>query len=103
MSQPTRIPRRRKTNGSSQFLFSALILVGVIASLVGMYFFMEEQKSLNEKQLATLEEKVEVNMDTEGFEGCVSNNPKAKSILGQLIKRSKFCCEQSFCITYSYL
>lgn len=60
MSQPTRIPRRRKTNGSSQFLFSALILVGVIASLVGMYFFMEEQKSLNEKQLATLEEKVEV-------------------------------------------
>ena len=60
MSQPTRIPRRRKTNGSSQFLFSALILVGVIASLVSMYFFMEEQKSLNEKQLATLEEKVEV-------------------------------------------
>lgn len=60
MSQPTRIPRRRKANGSSQFLFSALILVGVIASLVGMYFFMEEQKSLNEKQLATLEEKVEV-------------------------------------------
>ena len=60
MSQPTRIPRRRKTNGSSQFLFSALILVGVIASLVGMYFYMEEQKSLNEKQLATLEEKVEV-------------------------------------------
>ena len=60
MSQPTRIPRRRKTNGSSQFLFSALILVGVIASLVGIYFYMEEQKSLNEKQLATLEEKVEV-------------------------------------------
>ena len=60
MSQPTRIPRRRKTNGSSQFLFSALILVGVIASLVGMYFYMEEQKSLNETQLATLEEKVEV-------------------------------------------
>ena len=60
MSQPTRIPRRRKTNGSSQFLFSALILVRVITSLVGMYFYMEEQKSLNEKQLATLEEKVEV-------------------------------------------
>ncbi len=60
MSQPTRIPRRRKTNGSSQFLFSALILVGVITSLVGMYFYMEEQKSLNETQLATLEEKVEV-------------------------------------------
>ena len=60
MSQPTRIPRRRKTNDSSQFLFSALILVGVIASLVGMYFYMEEQKSLNEKQLATLVEKVEV-------------------------------------------
>ena len=60
MSQPTRIPRRRKTNDSGQFLFSALILVGVIASLVGMYFYMEEQKSLNEKQLATLIEKVEV-------------------------------------------
>jgi len=60
MSQPTRIPRRRKTNDSIQFLFSALILVGVIASLVGMYFYMEEQKSLNEKQLATLVEKVEV-------------------------------------------
>ena len=60
MSQPTRIPRRRKTNDSSKFLFSALILVGVIASLVGMYFYMEEQKSLNEKQLATLVEKVEV-------------------------------------------
>ena len=60
MSQPTRIPRRRKTNGSIQFLFRALILVGVIASLVGMYFYMEEQKSLNETQLATLEEKVEV-------------------------------------------
>ena len=60
MSQPTRIPRRRKTNGSSQFLFSALILVGVIASLVGMYFYIEEQKSLNEKQLVTLVEKVEV-------------------------------------------
>ena len=60
MSQPTRIPRRRKTNDSSQFLFSALILVGVIASLVGMYFYIEEQKSLNEKQLVTLVEKVEV-------------------------------------------
>ena len=60
MSQPTRIPRRRKTNDSGQFLFSALILVGVIVSLVGMYFYMEEQKSLNEKQLATLIEKVEV-------------------------------------------
>ena len=60
MSQPTRIPRRRKTNDSGQFLFSALILVGVIASLVGMYFYIEEQKSLNEKQLVTLVEKVEV-------------------------------------------
>ena len=33
----------------------------------------------------------------------MSKNPKAKSILCQLIKRSKLCCEQSFGITYSYL
>ena len=45
MSQPTRIPPRRKSKGDGQFMFSALLIVIVIACLLGMYFYIEEQKN----------------------------------------------------------
>ena len=60
MSQPTRIPPRRKSKGDGQFMFSALLIVIVIACLLGMYFYIEEQKNSNSEDLAALGEKIEV-------------------------------------------
>ena len=60
MSQPTRIPPRRKSKGDGQFMFSALLIVIVIASLLGMYFYIEEQKNSNSEALAAVGEKIEV-------------------------------------------
>ena len=60
MSQPTRIPPRRKSKGDGQFMFSALLIVIVIASLMGMYFFIEEQKNSSNEALAAVGEKIEV-------------------------------------------
>lgn len=60
MSEPTRIPPRRKSQGDSQNLFSALILVIVFASLAGMYFYLEGQRKANEETLELIAEKVKV-------------------------------------------
>ena len=60
MSEPTRIPPRRKSQGDSQNLFSALILVIVFASLAGMYFYLEGQRKVNEETLELISEKVKV-------------------------------------------
>ena len=60
MSQPTRIPPRRKSKGDGQFMFSALLIVLVIASLLGMYFYIEEQKNSNIEALAAVGEKIEI-------------------------------------------
>ena len=60
MSQPTRIPTRRKSRGDSQTLFSALILVVVFASLAGMYFYLEGQRKVNEEVLNSIADKVRV-------------------------------------------
>ena len=60
MSQPTRIPPRRKSKGDGQFMFSALLIVIVIASLMGMYFYFEEQKNSSNEALAAVGEKIEV-------------------------------------------
>ena len=49
MSDGTRIPPRRKSKGDGQFMFSALILVLVVASLLGMYFYIEDQKNKSTK------------------------------------------------------
>ena len=60
MSQPTRIPPRRKSKGDGQFMFSALLIVIVIACLLCMYFYIEEQKNSNSEALAAVGEKIEV-------------------------------------------
>ena len=60
MSQPTRIPPRRKSKGDGQFMFSALLIVIVIACLLGMYFYIEEQKNSNNEALAAVGKKIEV-------------------------------------------
>ena len=59
MSESTRIPPRRKSKGDGQFMFSALILVLVIASLLGMYFYMEDQKSQSEASVKVIAGKVQ--------------------------------------------
>ena len=60
MSQPTRIPPRRKSKGDGQFMFSAFLIVIVIASLLGMYFYIEEQKNSSDEALAVVGDKIEV-------------------------------------------
>ena len=60
MSQPTRIPPRRKSKGDGQVMFSALLVVIVIAALIGMYFYIEEQKNSNSSALIEVAEKIEV-------------------------------------------
>ena len=41
-------------------MFSALLIVLVIASLLGMYFYIEEQKNSNIEALAAVGEKIEI-------------------------------------------
>ena len=59
MSESIRIPPRRKSKGDGQFMFSALILVLVIASLLGMYFYMEDQKSQSDASVKVIADKVQ--------------------------------------------
>lgn len=59
MSESIRIPRRRNSKGNGQFMFSALILVLVIASLLSMYFYLEEQKKQNKLEVEVIAEKIE--------------------------------------------
>ena len=69
MTESTRIPRRRKSKGDGQFMFSALILVLVIASLLGMYFYLEDQKNQNKLEIEVIKEKIgriEGNITDEG-------------------------------------
>ena len=41
-------------------MFSALLIVIVIACLLGMYFYIEEQKNSNNEALAAVGEKIEI-------------------------------------------
>ena len=59
MSESTRIPPRRKSKGDGQFMFSALILVLVVASLLGMYFYIEDQKNKNNEAVEVIAGKVQ--------------------------------------------
>ena len=59
MSESTRIPPRRKSKGDGQFMFSALILVLVVASLLGMYFYIEDQKNKNSEAVEVIAGKVQ--------------------------------------------
>tara|TARA_B100000965_G_C19434033_1_gene687778 strand:+ start:122 stop:772 length:651 start_codon:yes stop_codon:yes gene_type:complete len=59
MSESIRIPPRRKSKGDGQFMFSALILVLVIASLLGMYLYMEDQNNLSKAEVKLIAGKVE--------------------------------------------
>lgn len=60
MSQPTRIPPRRKSKGDGQVMFSALLVVIVMASLIGMYLYIEERSSGNNAALNEVADKIEV-------------------------------------------
>ena len=60
MSQPTRIPPRRKSKGDGQVMFSALLVVIVMASLIGMYLYIEESSSGNNVALNEVADKIEV-------------------------------------------
>jgi chromosome segregation ATPase len=60
MSQPTRIPPRRKSKGDGQVMFSALLVVIVMASLIGMYLYIEEKSSGNNVALNEVADKIEV-------------------------------------------
>ena len=60
MSQPTRIPPRRKSKGDGQVMFSALLVVIVMASLIGMYLYIEEKSSGNNIALNEVADKIEV-------------------------------------------
>ena len=59
MSESTRIPPRRKSKGDGQFMFSALILVLVVASLLGMYFYIEDQKNKSGEAVEIIAGKVQ--------------------------------------------
>ena len=60
MSQPTRIPPRRKSKGDGQVMFSAFLVVIVMAALIGMYFYIEEQKNASNNTLVEVAGKIEV-------------------------------------------
>tara|TARA_B100000214_G_scaffold125334_1_gene89055 strand:+ start:5019 stop:5669 length:651 start_codon:yes stop_codon:yes gene_type:complete len=59
MSESTRIPPRRKSKVNGQFMFSAMILVIVLASLLAMYFYIEEKNSANNQSLEIVADKVQ--------------------------------------------
>ena len=59
MSESTRIPPRRKSKVNGQFMFSAMILVIVLASLLAMYFYIEEKNSSNNQSLEIVADKVQ--------------------------------------------
>ncbi len=54
------IPPRRKSRSDNQSVFSAIILVIVMISIIGSYFFLEGEKSSNQELMNSLSEKVRV-------------------------------------------
>ena len=59
MSESTRIPPRRKSKVNGQFMFSAMILVLVVASLLAMYFYIEDQKNKSSEAVEVIAGKVQ--------------------------------------------
>jgi len=53
------IPPRRKSRSDNQSVFSAIILVIVMISIIGSYFFLEGEKSSNQELMNSLSEKSE--------------------------------------------
>ena len=54
------VPPRRKSRSDNQPAFSAIILVIVMISIVGSYFFLQGEKSSNQELMISLSEKVRV-------------------------------------------
>ena len=54
------VPPRRKSRSDNQPAFSAIILVIVMISIVGSYFFLQGEKSSNQELMNSLSEKVKV-------------------------------------------
>tara|TARA_B100000963_G_C22582765_1_gene651644 strand:- start:308 stop:925 length:618 start_codon:yes stop_codon:yes gene_type:complete len=54
------VPPRRKSRSDNQSVFSAIILVIVMISIIGSYFFLEGEKSSNQELMNSLSEKVRV-------------------------------------------
>ena len=54
------VPPRRKSRSDNQPAFSAIILVIVMISIVGSYFFLQGEKSSNQELMNSLSEKVRV-------------------------------------------
>lgn len=54
------VPPRRKSRSDNQPVFSAIILVIVMISIVGSYFFLQGEKSSNQELMNSLSEKVRV-------------------------------------------
>ena len=54
------VPPRRKSRSDNQPAFSAIILVIVMISIIGSYFFLQGEKSSNQELISSLSEKVRV-------------------------------------------
>ena len=54
------VPPRRKSRSDNQPAFSAIILVIVMISIIGSYFFPTREKSSNQELMNSLSEKVRV-------------------------------------------
>jgi len=54
------VPPRRKSRSDNQPAFSAIILVIVMISIIGSYFFLQGEKSSNQELMNSLSEKVRV-------------------------------------------
>ncbi len=54
------VPPRRKSRSDNQPAFSAIILVIVMISIIGSYFFLQGEKSSNQELMSSLSEKVRV-------------------------------------------
>ena len=54
------VPPRRKSRSDNQPAFSAIILVIVMISIVGSYFFLQGEKSSNQELMNSLSEKVRI-------------------------------------------
>ena len=54
------VPPRRKSRSDNKPAFSAIILVIVMISIIGSYFFLQGEKSSNQELMNSLSEKVRV-------------------------------------------
>ena len=54
------VPPRRKSRSNNHPAFSAIILVIVMISIIGSYFFLQGEKSSNQELMNSLSEKVRV-------------------------------------------